>query len=807
MGEENPTQGQLTAELAALRLRVAELERSEAESGRREEGLRLIAEHLGDIIWELNVNFEFTYVSPSVARLGYGSQDLLGKHLFSFLSPESIIAIRNILKPADGGDPPAGNRDQLIVELDFIDRQGNEVPMEVAPSARFSTTGELLCYQGVTRDISTRKRAEEALLMSRLQLSEALDLSRLVYWELDATSDELILNDPFYAFYGTSASREGGYRMAAEEYARIFVHPEDRALFARFREENRRSTHRDFRSDLEHRVLRRDGEVRYILARVSIIRDGAGNIVRFYGANQDVTERRQAEQALRESEERFRKIFEESRLGIVTVDSTHHFASANPAFCAMLGYTPDELSAITFEDVTHPDHAEEDRIGVGKLFQGRAPLYGTEKRYIRKDKEIVWGAATATVMRDGNGDFLYFLTMIEDISARKRAEEQRTKLEDQLRQAQKMEAIGTLAGGVAHDFNNLLTVILGFANLIQMSTTADDRVRPYADQIALSANKAAELTRSLLAFSRKQRINLGPHHVNEVIRSTAKLLRRLLPEDIELRLDLSPKEPVARLDVTQIDQVLMNLATNGRDAMPSGGLLLIQTDVVALDDRFREDHGFGSPGVYALLKVSDTGIGMDERTMARIFDPFFTTKEVGKGTGLGLASTYGIVKQHGGFITVSSELLKGTTFDIYLPVVDPSEPQKGAQAEKTRGGAETILVVEDDRLVRNMIMNILRPHGYTVLEAGNGDDALKVYRGPEQKVDLMLIDVVMPGKTGKELFDAVRAIDPRMRVIFMSGYTGDVVLDKGIESETVDFIPKPLSIPNLLAKIREVLDR
>ena len=389
---------------------------------------------------------------------------------------------------------------------------------------------------------------------------------------------------------------------------------------------------------------------------------------------------------------------------------------------------------------------------------------------------------------------------VHDISEKK-------KLEEQFRQAQKMEAIGTLAGGVAHDFNNILAVIMGLGNLIQMSLDPDDRIRPYVDQIVLSSERAADLTQSLLAFSRKQKIALGPHQLNGIVASTASLLKRLLPEDVELRVELADDGGVAMLDVTQIDQVLMNLAANARDAMPGGGSLTIRTEKATIDETFRKINGFGKPGPYVRLSVSDTGIGMDEKTMVRIFDPFFTTKEVGKGTGLGLASVYGIVKQHEGYITVTTQLLKGTTFDIYLPLVDEAIGKTTAARVEVKGGSETILVLEDDQDVKSMMTKMLSGQGYTTLEAANGDDAIRVFKKHRDTIGLVILDVVMPGRNGREVLDEMARIDPRVKAIFMSGYTGDIIIDKGVQKEGVDFLQKPLSVAKLLSKVREVLDR
>ena len=370
-----------------------------------------------------------------------------------------------------------------------------------------------------------------------------------------------------------------------------------------------------------------------------------------------------------------------------------------------------------------------------------------------------------------------------------------------------MEAVGTLAGGVAHDFNNILTVIMGLGNLMQMSLDKDDINRSYIDQVVASSERAADLTQSLLAFSRKQRIVLEPHTLNGAVTSTAKLLTRLLPEDISLSMELTDEDTSSLLDLTQIGQVIMNLATNARDAMPQGGSFAIRTRRAEIDENFRRTYGFGKPGTYVRLSISDTGVGMDESTMKRIFEPFFTTKGVGKGTGLGLASAYGIVKQHRGYITVSSVPFKGTDFDIYLPVTDAPASHEARPGPEIEGGIETILIVEDDRDVRYMLTRILQSQGYTTIEAADGEHAIKLYNERKAKVDLIILDVVMPGKNGKDVFDELTRIDPSVKALFVSGYTGDIVIDKGIRKEKVDFLQKPLSVPALLTKVREVLDR
>jgi len=418
---------------------------------------------------------------------------------------------------------------------------------------------------------------------------------------------------------------------------------------------------------------------------------------------------------------------------------------------------------------------------------------------MRKDGTLIEEDAIISPLLDSAGSLTGYVSLKRDIT-------EEVKLHSQFRQAQKMESVGTLAGGIAHDFNNILTALIGYATIEQMKMEKDSPLLPYIDQVLSASEKAADLTRSLLAFSRQQPITLAPLDLNDAIRATEKLLKRLLTEDIDLRTHLAGERTVVMADRSQIDQILFNLVTNARDAMPRGGVLAIETAVVHMDRRFIGKFGFGEPGQFVLASVSDTGMGMDAAPREKIFDPFFTTKELGRGTGLGLATVYGIVKQHNGYITVDSEPNQGTTFRIYLPAVELTAVNKERQTPAVRGGDELILVAEDDKEVRGFMCDVLKRYGYRIIEAVDGEEAVSSFRD-HGDIDLVILDSVMPKRNGREAYEEIRGIDPRARVLFMSGYTRDIVLDKGVEEGKFDFIAKPLLIDKLLTRVREILDR
>ncbi|MBF0328879.1 MAG: response regulator [Nitrospirae bacterium] len=408
---------------------------------------------------------------------------------------------------------------------------------------------------------------------------------------------------------------------------------------------------------------------------------------------------------------------------------------------------------------------------------------------------------------DKNNIIIGLIHIVKDITEQVKAEEEQKKLQSQFLQSQKMEAIGTLAGGVAHDFNNILTAIIGFGTMALRRIQEDEASKEYLLEIINGAKRAAELTQRLLAFSRKQTIELRQLDLNSIVERVQKMLGRIIGEDIELKTMLNSEDIAVNADAGQIEQVLLNLATNARDAMPNGGVLTIQTSVVDIDSSHAEAQLFEKTGQYAMLIVSDTGIGMDVKTKDNIFEPFFTTKEVGKGTGLGLAVVYGIVKQHGGHISVDSSTGLGTTLTIYLPIaITPYEDQIENAQPIPSGKGECILLCEDDAQARKITRIYLEEYRYKVIEAGNGDEAVKRFVENKDSINLVIMDVIMPIKNGKAAYEEIKALRQDIKVLYISGYTDEIIAKRGILQEEVDFLSKPIPPDKLLGKIRSMLD-
>jgi two-component system, cell cycle sensor histidine kinase and response regulator CckA len=545
-----------------------------------------------------------------------------------------------------------------------------------------------------------------------------------------------------------------------------------------------------------------EGITRTFLATKGPYRDRRGNVIGLVGTALDITERNRAAEALAQSEERFRTVFDGSPIGISVVDMAGSVFAVNAACRNMLGIGPDEaVTTALLDELTHPETREADARRFQELASGKIDRDHVEKRQLLRDKREVWADLHQFLLRDRQGRPKFLIGMTLDITERK-------MLEDQLRRAQRMETIGTLAGGVAHDFNNLLTVIKGYCDVMMERVKGKEELEGPMGHIDRAAEHAASLTRQLLAFSRQQVLQPKVFQLNDLVTNVDKMLRRLIGENIEMVTVTAKDLGAVKADPGQMESVIMNLVVNARDAMPNGGRLTLETANVELDESYVQQHFGAKPGSYVMLAVSDTGHGMDSQTKSHIFEPFFTTKELGKGTGLGLSTVYGIVKQSEGYIWVYSEPGQGATFKIYLPRVEMQTETEVAKAPAavSNQGNETILLVEDDAQVRELTRTVLESRGYHVLEV---EDSLKVvglcatHSGP---IDLLLTDVIMPGLGGSELAVRVAKQRPGIKVLFMSGYTDNAAIHSGALAYGSFFLQKPFTPSSLASKVREILD-
>ncbi len=575
----------------------------------------------------------------------------------------------------------------------------------------------------------------------------------------------------------------------------------------------------------EYRLIARDGHLVWVRDEGTVVRDESGQPCFIRGFMFDVTELLRAKEAIQKSEAKFQTIFNGMAVGIAQVDANGRIMESNQVLQKMLGYQGEELYNRVLEELVHPDDANQGSDLHKRLIGGERDHYQIERRYLRKNGEIVWGRLSVSLPYGTEKPPSYTIHMIEDITEWKR-------LEMQFLQFQKMETVGQLAGGIAHDLNNLFTILSGYSQLSLLEINEDHPLRGNLEEIEKTTARAAQLTHHLLAISRRQVLDMRVVDLNQVLRGLEKMLRRIIGEDIELILDLKTDLGKAKIDPGQIEQAILNLIVNARDAMPNGGKLIIETHNVELDETYARSHFNVIPGRYILLSVTDTGCGMSPEVKEKIFDPFFTTKGKGKGTGLGLSTVYGIVKQSGGYIWVYSEINQGTTFKIYLPCVD--EEAEDLSSQKQTGdfprGEETILLVEDEDSLRSLTAKVLRDQGYTVLEAANGDEAMRLAREPahekidlvllavkasslshhrepaHEKIDLVLTDLVMPQMGGKELVEQFKHLHPESRILFISGYTDGIIIHQASLSPETPFLQKPFSPMELARKVREVLD-
>lgn len=782
-----PVGVQGTARDITQRWRVAEALRDS------EERFRTVAETASDAIILINEEGIIELANPAAQKIfGYSAEELVNRDL-AMLIPERFQSAHRL---GLGRFASTGKRTigWEAVELAGLHRDGTEVPLELSFGA-FTKKGKQY-FTGIIRDISERKRAEEALQESEERFRGLFENSKDTVFTCDLAGNFTSLNpagELLTEYTSAEALKSNFATVVAPEYLAVAQQMISHKAAG------------DVATVYELEIITKSGQ--RVLVEISSRTIHRGGLpIGVQGSARDITERKRAEDALRKSEEQYRILFESNPQPMWVFDlETSRFLALNEAAVRHYGYSREQFLSMTLADI-HPDE-DAARLAGEELEKIDGLRQLGEWRHRSADGQTIEVEVTANATNFGGRRA--GLVLINDITARKRAQEALSASQMQLQQSQKLEAVGQLAGGVAHDFNNLLTAIIGFSDLSLRRMDEDDPIRRNLEEIKKAADRAASLTRQLLAFSRKQILEPKVLDLNAVVKDMYKMLRRLIGEDMDLATRAGADLGKVKADPGQVEQILLNLVVNARDAMPHGGKVTIETANVTLDERYAFEHVPVQTGDYVMLAISDTGCGMDKETQSHIFEPFYTTKEAGKGTGLGLSTVYGIVKQSGGFIWVYSEVGKGTSFKIYLPLVsaDLRVAEKREQVLPTDlSGDETILLVEDDEVVRRMARLILESRGYQVLAARDGREALQVFCEHFSEIDLLLTDVIMPGMSGRVLAERVAALCPELPVLYMSGYTDDAIVRHGLLGDQLEFIQKPFAPEALTRRVRSVLD-
>ncbi len=724
------------------------------------------------------------YASPSLAGiLGYAPERLQGQTIDSLVHPDDLPRVRaaRAQLQAGGAAPVALRLRARHADGTWRWLEGSGRNLQAEPRIRANVV--------FLRDITAPIETEQALVASEQRYRHIVTEATDIIFQADFVGTFLYVNPVTERVMGYSREELIGrrfYELIRQDYRDAVIE-----FYRRQRDDRVPSTYFEFPA------ITRDGREIWFGQHVQVVA-GAGGEVVVQAVARDITERRRTEQALREAEAKYRSLIEQSLIGVFIVQRGR-LRYANPKAAEMFGYTPEEMLALpSAEALLHRDDRRIARAQVRRRLRGAVARVEYDVRGLRKDGTVIELEVHGSRLQyEGAPAVIEVALDITDS----------VRLEEQLRQAQKMEAIGRLAGGIAHDFNNLLTAIHGNAELLLHRLAGDHEAATDVHEILHASERAAALTRQLLAFSRKQILQPLPLDLNHVITEVGDMCRRLIGADVRLVTRGQRDLHVVLADPTQIEQVLMNLIVNARDAMPDGGQIII--DVVNAgvgEDDPRLETLSMAPGRYVQLTVTDTGIGMDAETQARIFEPFFTTKEQGKGTGLGLSTVYGIVKQTGGYISVDSQLGSGTTFAVYLPAAGGPSGASGLGRDATAvRGSEAVLVVEDDEPVRALAVRLLKGQGYRVIEARNGVEALHAAERQQAPIDLLLTDVVMPGMGGRDLVARLTAVWPRLKVLYMSAFTDDATVSRGVQPGTA-FMPKPFTSRELARRVREVLD-
>jgi two-component system cell cycle sensor histidine kinase/response regulator CckA len=767
---------------------IEERRRAEEELRESEEKYRTILENIEEGYFEVDLAGNFTFVNDSLCRIsGYNRDELIGMNNRDYTTPETAKKMYQVFsKTYQTGEP------ERIVDYDIFRKDGSPRTLELSASLMANSTGEPVGFRGVVRDVTKRKRAEEAMRESEERYSSLFNNNHMAMLIIDPeTADIVDANPAACSFYGW-----GHEELTSKKITDINTLTDEQVFQEIERAKSEQNQHFFFR----HRLARNE------IVDVEVF---SGPIVLngkqlLYSIVNNVTERKQAIEALRASEEKYRTLLEANPDPMVVYDIDGKVVYFNPAFTRVFGWSLGERLGKKMDVFVPEESWPETKKMISRVSAGES-FSGIETSRYTKEGKIIPVSISGAVLRDMNGNPVGSIVDLRDISEQK-------NLEGQLQQAQKMEAVGTLAGGIAHDFNNLLQAIQGYTELLLIRKKEGESDWRELQQVIRASKRGAELTQQLLTFSRKVESKRIPLDLNQEVGELGELLKRTIPKMIGVEFKLADNLKMVNADPVQLKQVLMNLAVNAKDAMPEGGKLLIETQSVTLDQEFCRRYAEVKPGDYVLFSISDTGHGMGKETLEHIFDPFYTTKEVGKGTGLGLAIVYGIIKNHEGYITCYSRPEVGTTFRIYLPALEPESVPADAlitpePEDLARGGNETILLVDDEEFIRELGVDVLGRAGYTVLTASDGENALKLYRQERARIDLVILDLIMPGMGGRKCLEELLRIDPHTRVLISSGYSPDGPTKGALETGAKGFVSKPYDTTQLLQLVREILDR
>ena len=783
---------------------ITDLKQAEAALKESEERFKLLFDYAPDAYYLMDMQGNFLDVNRGAKELsGYGREELIGRNyqaLPLFDERQNAMVAALLQQAVDG---------KILgpVELTLNRKDGGNVIIE-AKGLALHRKGESLLL-GIARDITARKQAEEELDKNHVELQETaqrLEQSRnMLQLIIESVPVRVFWKDRDLRYLGcnTLFALDAGFNhpqqlLGQDDFAMGW---REQADLYRMDDRQVMESRRPKMNMVEPQTTPAGAKIWLKTSKVPL-QTPNGEVFGVLGVYEDITTHKQAEEALRESEQRFRLMAEtiQDVFWMATPD-IGNMVYVSPAYEQVWGRTRQELyqSPQSFMDAVHPEDRERVKSEIAAARAQGIP-WSHEYRIIKPDGAVRWIQDRGFPVRDDQGRVILFTGVATDVTERK-------ALEAQLLQAQKMEAVGRLAGGVAHDFNNLLMAITGYGELMRAKVLKDDPLYGYLENILKAGDRAAALTQQLLTFSRQKIVHPQVVDLNRVVLDLEPMLRRLIGEDLDLEVVTDRRLGAVKADPGQLGQIIMNLVVNARDAMPQGGRLTLKTAPVNFTVGCHNRFGLTPPGAYVRLEVQDTGVGMDEATQAHVFEPFFTTKEPGKGTGLGLSTVYGIVKQSGGYLDLASEPGAGSTFTIYLPRLEAivAPPKAKIPITASFRGEETVLLVEDEEVLRGLLAKFLRLYGYTVLEARHGGEALLICERHPGPIHLMVTDVVMPQMSGRELADRLTPLRPEMKVLYMSGYTEDALVQHGVADLSVAFLQKPFRPIELARQVHAVL--